>query len=166
MAEPQRLNRRTMLQAGGAGAAGAALTASIVAGPAAVQAGNPSIVGSWRAMLSLETPQGTQQDPALLTFFADGTCVQSNTPGTSTGHGIWQAAEPSHYLVRTESLGFGPGPAQDVRPSVIVTVDAQLHFDATGDQLDGPFQVAVQLLTGAAAGTSEGHLRAVPIRRL
>jgi hypothetical protein len=70
--------------------------------PGALAAGTPGIVGSWQLTLTDPSqPAGQQTSPALVTFSADGTLINSDQPVQSTGpnsvgvpsagHGAWVA---------------------------------------------------------------------------
>ncbi|MGH2588639.1 MAG: hypothetical protein ACRDJE_27255, partial [Dehalococcoidia bacterium] len=82
--------RRLLAWAAGGGAAiAASVMVQSLPNSGAQASESPSIIGTWRATITQETPEGPRATASLATFFTDGTYIESNAPGFSTAHGVW-----------------------------------------------------------------------------
>src|SRR5664279_4951722 len=126
-----------------------AVSLAVGVAPASLALGSPGIVGSWQLILTdTSQPAGQQTSPSLVTFFADGTLINSDMPVESTGqnsvgvpsagHGAWLAGLGGQVaLTFDELLASATGTFLGT-----VRVTASVAVGAT-DTLAGSYSVVI-----------------------
>lgn len=135
------------------------------------QTGTPmaghGFVGAWRLTV---TEPGNPPLPALTTFAADGTLLDSDppvSPGSggepvtfrSSGHGVWQQSGPTAAALTfvqlvTDGQGHFVG---------TTTISAQVTLGADGNSLRGPFSVTAADPSGKVLFQGTGTVEATRI---
>ncbi|MGH2587263.1 MAG: hypothetical protein ACRDJE_20295 [Dehalococcoidia bacterium] len=155
--------RRLLAWAAGGGAAIATFAVAQPWSARVAQAsGRPSIVGTWRGAVAEETPEGPRETVTLVTFFADGTLIESNAPGFSTAHGVWSQLGPDSYAVTQEFIASVSEAGEEM--SVIGTVRGRAEVDATGNQFTAQFRIDLHTPDGMLLESGEGTVRAVRVQ--
>lgn len=122
-------------------------------------AATPTLVGTWNVTIpkSEGNPRPTFQ--AMLTFFADGNMVETNSgnPATTTpAHGVW-IGSGNTYLLTFESFTFDDHSKNTgkVRAHLSIKMDGPDHFTATytADLIDLAGKVTKKVLYGPSDGT-------------
>ena len=123
------------------------------------QAATPSLVGTWNTTIpqSEGNPRPTFQ--SMLTFFADGNMVETNTtnPATSTpAHGIWSRSGKDYQLT-FESFTFDDQGKNNgkIRAYLMIKMDSPNHFTATytADLIDLTGKVTKKVVHGSSDST-------------
>ena len=123
------------------------------------QAATPTLVGTWNATIpkSEGNPRPTFQ--AMLTFFADGNMVETNTMNPATNgpaHGVW-IRSGNNYLMTFESYTFDDKGINTgkIRAHLTIKMDGPDHFTATHttDLFDLAGKVTKKVLYGTSDGT-------------
>ena len=133
-----------------------AITTNMVA---SAQAATPSLVGTWNTTTpqSEGNPRPTFQ--SMLTFFADGNMVETNTsnPATNTpAHGIWSRSGKDYQLT-FESFTFDDQGKHTgkVRAYLTIKMDSPNHFTGTytADLIDLTGKVTKNVVYGSSDST-------------
>ena len=119
----------------------------------------PSVVGTWEVTIpqSVGNPRPTFY--GLLTFFADGNFVETNTANpalTTPAHGVW-IRHGRTYLLTFETFTFDAQGIYTgrVKAHLTITMDGSNHFDApyTADVIDLNGNVTKNVISGPSKGT-------------
>ena len=119
----------------------------------------PSIVGTWKTTVPQSEGNPRPTFEALLTFFADGNFVETNSMNPALGgpaHGIWIGANNT-YLVTFETFTFddqGTSTGKIKAHLSIKMTDAN-HFTTTytADAIDPAGKVTKKVVYGPAEST-------------
>ncbi len=155
MAQQQRIGRRAAVRtAGGAVAAGAVLTAGMVAPTAGAQESPVSLVGTW---IITSTRAGSVPNGILVTVLPDGGFLRTgNThPTESPAMGVWRQASDGAYEVTYMALQFdNTGAFIGHRKTWL-----RIPLDPSGDSFTGRFRVVTRDTNGVESAPTEGEIR-------